>query len=149
MKNVDYYPVDFNPDYKGIRAVVDITDIPYEDNMFDFIMCTHVLEHIPDDNKAMEELYRVLKEGGRALINVPVNEAYEHSFENEEYNTPELREKYFGQSDHVRWYGKDFPQLLRKVGFHVEEMRPFINADEEFLRKNGIYPWETIYYCTK
>jgi len=149
MKNVDYYPVDINPNVRGIRAVVDITDIPYEDETFDFIMCTHVLGHILDDKKAMSELYRVLKKGGHALINVPINNIYEHSFENLEYNTPELREKYFGQADHVRWYGKDFPKLLEKNGFQVEEVTPFIDADEAFLKKNGVYSWEKIHWCVK
>ncbi len=149
MENVDYYPVDIDSSKKEIRDVVDITDIPYEDNMFDFIMCTHVLEHVEDDNKAMKELYRVLKKGGNALINVPINDAYEHSFENPEYDTPELREKYYGCWDHLRWYGRDYADLLRGVGFDVDESMPFADASEEFLKKYGIYSNEKIHWCKK
>lgn len=147
-ENVDYYPVDLRPDPRN-RDIVDITNIPYEDNMFDFIMCTHVLEHVEDDKKAMKELYRVLKKGGNALINVPINAAYEHSFENPEYNTPELRLKYYGNVDHVRWYGRDYADLLREAGFVVEESTPFLNVSEEFLKKNGVYANEKIHWCKK
>lgn len=148
VENVDYYPVDLNPAPRN-RAVVDITDIPYKDEMFDFIMCTHVLEHVEDDKKAMKELYRVLKKGGNALINVPVNDVYEHSFQNPQYNTPELRLKYYGHPEHVRWYGRDYADLLRDAGFVVEESTPFVNAPEEFLKKNGIFANEKIHWCKK
>ena len=62
LKNLDYITADLDPG----RAMVqmDITNISYEDNFFDVILCSHVLEHIPDDRKAMRELYRVLKPGG-------------------------------------------------------------------------------------
>ncbi|MDR1522468.1 MAG: class I SAM-dependent methyltransferase [Endomicrobium sp.] len=66
--NVNYFPVDFNPKFKGIRDVVDIQKIQYENEKFDIIICIHVLEHIPDDNTAMKELLRVLKKSGTAYI---------------------------------------------------------------------------------
>ena len=72
MECVDYYPVDINSKHYGICKTVDITDITYEDNYFDVIICNHVLEHITDDRKAIKELYRVLNSSGIAILNVPI-----------------------------------------------------------------------------
>ena len=95
-----------------ICKTVDITDITYEDNYFDVIICNHVLEHITDDRKAIKELYRVLNSSGIAILNVPIKKSLNMTMEKAEYNTPELREKYYGQADHVRFYGNDYIQRL-------------------------------------
>ena len=150
IPDVDYYPVDLNPKAFGIRQVVDITDIPFDDNTFDLIMCTHVLEHIPDDRKAMSELYRVLKPNkGVALLTVPIDNSRTITLEKPEYNTPELRSKYYKQSDHVRLYGLDYPDRLRAVKFSVEEItlgKVFSNDD---LKKFGIKGNEKFHICRK
>ena len=148
MSNVDYYPVDFNPNFVGIRDVIDIQEIKYPDEMFDIIICSHLLEHIPDDRKAMKELRRVLKKGGTAYISCPVYQSLNVTFENPEYSTPELRLRNYGQIDHVRKYGKDFPQKLLDAGFDVEILeyrKDFteVELDKYGLNKNGI-----IYKCT-
>lgn len=150
IPDVDYYPVDLNPNAYKIRQVVDITDIPFDDNTFDLIMCTHVLEHIPDDKKAMSELYRVLKpNSGVALLTVPIDGTRAKTFENPEYNTPELRSKYFGQWDHVRLYGLDYPDRLRAAKFSVEEitMGKFFSDDD--LKMLGINGNEKFHICRK
>lgn len=116
----DYYPVDFNPNYKGyIRMVVDITNIPFPDDFFDVVIANHVIEHIPDEKQALSEVERVLKRDGFAFINTPVFNR-ETTLEDSAYNTPELREKYYGQYDHVRKYGKDYIDRLKSVFPHVE-----------------------------
>lgn len=149
IEGVDYYPVDINPEFYGIRDVVDITNIQYEDNFFDLIICYHVLEHIPDDIKAMSELFRVLKPSGKALINVPFDKAREVTLEDEKYNTPELREKYYEQFDHVRLYGKDYVKRLEKVGFHVDTVHPNVNRSAHELKIYGVGADETIDICKK
>ena len=89
----------------------------------DLVVNTDVLEHIPDDKKAMSELYRVLKPAvGVALLTVPIKDSLFTTLENPEYNTPELRTKYYGQSDHVRYYGLDYPDRLRAAKFSVDEI---------------------------
>lgn len=123
--NIDYFPVDISPDIYNernmpIRKKVNMENIPYEDNTFNVIYNSHVLEHVSDDFKAMSELYRVLKKDGVCITLVPINRNLEKTIENEEYNTPELRLKYFGQEDHVRLYGLDFKERLKNVGFDVE-----------------------------
>lgn len=148
FKDIDYWSVDLNPEiYHGrVRKAVDITDIPFDDNSFDLIMCTHVLEHIPDDRKAMSELYRVLKpKTGIAFLNVPLFNI-PTTFENPEYNTPELRLKYYGQVDHVRKYGQDYVERLLQAGFSV---RLFENIDEQDFKRYGLKRNEKIYWCRK
>ena len=133
-KDIEYWSVDLNPNAFGVKKVVDITNITFEDNKFDLIMCNHVLEHIPDDKKAMSELYRVLKpQIGIAFLNVPVFNIPK-TFENPEYNTPELRSKHYGQADHVRAYGLDYVDRLKSVGFDVEIYT--LNFSDKTLYKN-------------
>lgn len=130
-----------------IRA--DITDIPFEDNYFDAILCNHVLEHVPDDHKAMNELYRVLKPSGWATMQVPIKLSLDNTYEDFSIDTPEGREKAFGQKDHVRLYGKDYPQKLFKAGFTVDE-NDFVSTFSVAEQKRfGYAPKEIIYHCTK
>lgn len=150
IPDVDYYPVDLNPNAFGIRQVADITDIPFEDNTFDLIMCTHVLEHIPDDKKAMSELYRVLKPNeGVAILTVPIDITLYKTLEKPEYNTPELRSKYYGQADHVRRYGLDYPERLRAVKFFVEEIMLRNVLDDDDFKKFGLLRFEKFHICKK
>ena len=148
LKNVDYWPVDLNPNMPGVRKAVDITDIPFEDESMDVIICNHVMEHIPDENRALSEMYRVLKRDGVAVINAPVDQARETTFENPEYNTPELRLKYFGQHDHVRIYGRDYGERLAKV-FKVEVLEPNRSLTAEQLKAYGVWEGDRVYLCRK
>ena len=120
-ENIDYLPVDLNPNMHDVKEKMDIQDIKYDDNTLDIIYCSHVLEHVENDKKAMEELYRVLKPQGRAIIQVPINSNYKETLEYPTINTPQLREEYYGQSDHLRYYGLDFKEKLENVGFKVSD----------------------------
>jgi ubiquinone/menaquinone biosynthesis C-methylase UbiE len=120
IKNIDYYPSDISE--KGLLNI-DLTDIKYQDNSFDYIICNHILEHIPDDKKAINELYRVLKPTGMAIIMVPINEKFEKTYEDPSITTPHERERHFGQWDHVRWYGMDIKERFLSAGFAVEMIR--------------------------
>lgn len=147
--NIDYWPVDINPEFSGIRKVVDMTDISFADESFDVILCNHVLEHIVDDKKAMAEMNRVLKKGGTAIITVPYRASMKETFENPEYNTPELRLKYFGQDDHVRIYGQDIVERLKSVDFDVDVMEINNNYDEKELDRYGIKKGMVVFMCHK
>lgn len=153
IEEIDYTPVDFNPDHpRSIRAV-DIQTIPFEDNRFDVIMCNHVLEHIPDDKKAISELFRVLKPGGTAYICVPMKRGLETTYEDPSHDTPELRELYYGQDDHLRWYGSDFAELLK--AFSVKAISPsdvFTDKEVEeyaLLRNEALFADDILFVCTK
>ena len=96
---------------------MDISDIQYGDNTFDVIYCSHVLEHVPDDRKAMREFWRVLKIGGWAVLQVPI--VSDVTFEDPSVTGPKERERLFGQRDHVRRYGPDYRDRLVDVGFSM------------------------------
>ena len=147
-KDIEYWSVDLNPRAFGVKKVVDITDITFEDNYFDLIMCTHVLEHIPDDKKAMQELYRVLKpQTGIAFLNVPIFNMPK-TLEDPRINTPELRSKYYGQFDHVRAYGLDYIDRLQSVGFNAAAYTAKLE-NQNLYKKYGIDPNEKMYVCKK
>lgn len=98
---------------------MDITDIKYPDESFDVIICNHVLEHVPDDRKAMSELHRVLKKDGWAVLLVPVGDR-DTTYEDFSIKSKPARLKAFGQIDHVRMYGRDYVDRLRAAGFKVD-----------------------------
>ena len=152
-KNIDYFPVDLNPEiYENrnihIRDKIDMENIVYDDNSFDFIYHGHVLEHIPNDLKAMGELYRVLKDDGVCVTSAPVFNIPQ-TIEKEEYNTPELRLIHYGQEDHLRKYGLDFSQRLESVGFNVEEVSVSEIIPSPIERELYGIRNDRVYICTK
>ena len=152
--HIEYVPCDLSPDrYKhgGKVAIVkaDITDIPFEADTFDVVLCNHVLEHIPDDRKAMSEMYRVMKKGAWGIFQVPIDYSRKETYEDFSITSPEERIKAFGQYDHVRWYGQDYKDRLASVGFLVNE-DPYVKGfSEADLKKFGFMPTDLIYNCSK
>lgn len=120
MSNLDYVTTDLESPLADVKA--DICDLPFKDDEFDIILCNHVLEHIPDDTKAMQELYRILKPGGFGIFQIPQDLSRETTFEDDSITDPKERAKIFGQYDHVRVYGRDYFDKLRSIGFQVEEV---------------------------
>ncbi len=118
MKNLDYTTTDLNSPIADVKA--DICNLPFKDNTFNFVICNHVLEHIPDDTKAMEEIFRVMSKGGTAILQVPYEANRKTTFEDNTITDPKERAKIFGQYDHVRVYGMDYFDKLREIGFSVE-----------------------------
>lgn len=118
MDNLDYTSADLFSPIVDVKA--DILDLPFADNSFDVIICNHVLEHIVEDRKAMSELYRVMKPGGWGILQVPMKNSLEKTYEDFTITDPKERQKHFGQYDHVRWYGMDYFDRLRSVGFQTE-----------------------------
>lgn len=119
LKNIEYTTTDLNSPLADVKA--DICNLPFKDNSYDVIFCNHVLEHIPDDTKAMQELYRVLKPGGWGIFQIPQELERETTFEDNSITDKKERAKIFGQYDHVRIYGRDYFNKLRSIGFTVEE----------------------------
>lgn len=108
FSHIEYISGDLNPSM-NCDIILDITEMNFEDNFFDIIICNHVLEHVKDDQKAMSELLRVLKSEVIAILQVPISKTARETFEDFSMTTPKGREKYFGQKDHVRMYGsKDY-----------------------------------------
>jgi SAM-dependent methyltransferase len=153
-QNIEYVPCDLFPEfynYDGeIKIIkVDMTKIPFEENYFDAILCNDVLEHIPDDRLAMAELYRVMKKGAWGIFQVPIDYKREVTYEDFSITTAEGKEKAFGQSDHVRWYGRDYQDRLRSAGFDVVEDNYVKKFSSEEVLRFGILYSQLIYYCVK
>ncbi|MCX7547950.1 methyltransferase domain-containing protein [Xanthomarina sp. F1114] len=120
LKNLEYITTDLNSPLADVKA--DICNLPFKNNEFDVILCNHVLEHIPDDTKAMEELYRILKPGGFGVFQIPQDLSRAETFEDDSITDKKERAAIFGQYDHVRIYGRDYFDKLRKIGFTVQEV---------------------------
>ena len=118
MNNVDYVTSDLESPLAQVKA--DIKNLPFDDNEFDVLICNHVLEHIDDDKKAMQEIWRVLKPNAWAIVQVPMDLSRIKTFEDKNITSPKDREKYFGQHDHLRLYGLDYKDRLEQAGFKVD-----------------------------
>lgn len=136
-------------DHQDVSAdcSMDITAIQFADNEFDVIHCSHVLEHVQDDLKAMRELSRVLRPSGWATILVPV--IAEQTFDDPSVTDPETRAKLFGQWDHVRAYGKDFVDRLASQGLKASVILASDLLSSESERERAQFKSEQLFYCRK
>jgi SAM-dependent methyltransferase len=141
-----------NPGYEtadlrqhGVTHQVDITCLPMADSTYDVMIANHVLEHIDDDRVAMRELFRVLRPGGIALLTVPINPTRATTYENPAIIDPVERQAHFTATDHRRFYGLDFADRLRDVGFLVATYRMTPAQEVAF----GLLPMEWLYVATR
>lgn len=142
MSNLDYVTTDLNSPLADVKA--DICNLPFKDNEFDIILCNHVLEHIPDDTKAMQELYRVLKVGGMGILQIPQDLGRKKTFEDNSITDKKKRAEIFGQYDHVRVYGRDYFEKLRDIGFTVKEVDYTKTLPDEKINKYCLAKGEII-----
>ncbi len=142
LKNINYTTTDLESPIADVKA--DICNLPFKDNSYDVILCNHVLEHIPDDTKAMQELYRVLKPGGYGVFQIPQDLSRDITFEDNSIIDKKERAKIFGQYDHVRVYGRDYFDKLRSIGFKVDEVDYTSNLSAEAIEKYCLAKGEII-----
>ncbi|WP_459213071.1 class I SAM-dependent methyltransferase [Aquimarina rhabdastrellae] len=147
LKHLEYTTTDLHSPLADVKA--DICDLPFEDNTYDIIFCNHVLEHIPDDTKAMQELLRVLKPGGMAILQIPQELDRETTFEDDSITDPKERARIFGQYDHVRIYGRDYFNKLRNIGFKVDEIDYTQLLSNEDVKRFGLAQGEILPVCYK
>lgn len=138
----DYFTEGYS--YPSYVQNMNILNLQFKDNYFDFLLCNHVLEHITNDIEAMKEIFRVLKKNSSAILQVPISFINEKTIEDDNVTSPEGREKNYGQYDHVRIYGKDYIHRLESVGFKVET----IDIAEKY-QKYGVIENEIIFLVTK
>jgi SAM-dependent methyltransferase len=111
-----YVKADLFPSSDDI-VKINMLDIPYKENYFDFVIANHVLEHVNDLSKALSELHRVLKVGGYAILQTPFSDKLHHTLEDKGINTDKMRLEVYGQEDHVRLFGADIFKLISDAGF--------------------------------
>jgi SAM-dependent methyltransferase len=146
-KNLNYQTADLLSPIADMHF--DIMKIPLDDNLYDVIFCNHVLEHVEDDFAAMKELYRVIKPGGWAILQVPIDMQRTVTYEDKTVTDPKEREKAFGQYDHVRLYGLDYSQRLESAGFEVEnfDINKYLNP--ELIARYRLNKSELLYIARK
>ncbi|BFM43690.1 class I SAM-dependent methyltransferase [Flavobacterium sp. CFS9] len=147
QKNLDYTTTDLFSPLADVKA--DICNLPFKDNEYDVILCNHVLEHIPDDTKAMQELFRVLKPGGMAILQIPQDLSRAVTFADDTITDQKERARIFGQYDHVRIYGRDYFDKLRSIGFIVIEEDYTHKIAPELVEKYCLAKGEIIPLCFK
>jgi hypothetical protein len=146
LRNLAYTTADLiDPD---VDIQMDITDIKFPDESFDVILCSHVLEHVPDDFKAMAELRRVLKPRGWALLEHPIDPMRDVTYEDPAITSPEDRKRHFFHPGHVRVYGRDYPRRLEQSGFRVEVIPYAQTLAPDVIARNRLGA-DDIYLCTK
>jgi hypothetical protein len=135
--------MDIGHDGRGVDVLGSVTAIPLADRSVDVLVCYHVLEHVPDDARAMREFARVLSPGGVGLVQVPIKLGIETD---EDPSAPEdERVRRFGQADHVRYYGVDFEQRLVDVGLVCSRISPRSLVGERVCQVLGLIPDEYVW----
>lgn len=147
----EYISADIDEEHAEVQA--DLTALPFEDERFDIVICSHVLEHVPDDRAAMREMHRVLAPGGIALVQTPVNYEQASTYEDPAESNASERLRRFSQADHVRVYGPDLADRLEEAGFEVTvDDATALGAkavDRYGLRPNAAVLRNEIYSCVR
>jgi len=150
---LDYFPATKYAEgfyYGNKTQAADLLDLPFEGATFDWVICNHVLEHIPNDHLAIQEIFRVLKPQGQAILQVPYSPILNTTFEDPSIISEADRKKYFGQFDHVRIYGNDYSNRLEENGFQlqtIEQKEGFKKVKD--IEKYALNPREKIFLCQK
>jgi SAM-dependent methyltransferase len=152
---LEYIKADFMPENyinMGIKDVikVNLMEIPFADNHFDIVICNHVLEHIPDMQKGLAEIHRVLKNGGFAILQTPLSQLLHNHFEDSGITTDEQRTFFYGQNDHVRIVSeRQFLEDLKNQGFKLAIARHEDLFDSKFAEYYGVNPKEYLIRVVK
>ncbi|SHE49963.1 Methyltransferase domain-containing protein [Psychroflexus salarius] len=147
LNHLEYVTTDLESPLADVKA--DICNLPFDNNSFDFILCNHVLEHINNDTKAMQELFRVLKSGGTAILQIPIDEKKVKTYSDDTITDKKRRDEIFGQYDHVRIYGQDYYDKLKSIGFEVEAVRYAKKLGQNQIDRFRINKNEAIPVCKK
>jgi SAM-dependent methyltransferase len=133
----------------------DLLELPYADSAFDAVLCSHVLEHVEDDHRALLEILRVLRPGGQAIILSPIDQNLAETLEDPAVTAPAERLRVFGQADHLRRYGRDFAERVEAAGFAVTTIQYLESFDAGQIARLGLrrdsdlFQRDDIFLCVK
>ncbi len=147
ISNLNYISVDINP--KNAMYTMDVSNLKFDDDYFDISLCMAILEHVKDDIQALNEIFRVLKPEGCVIIQVPINETLEKT---EEFDLNEIfidGKEYRPYDYHVRDYGRDFKERVEGIGFLVKIIETNKDLGVKEIKKFGLRPIESFYFCLK
>jgi hypothetical protein len=147
LPNIDYVTGDLVSPWADLHF--DAHEMPFDDASFDVVMANHLLEHVDNDHKVMSECYRILRTGGWGIFQVPIDYNNAATLEDKSTTDPAERERLYWQRDHVRLYGRDYPERLRQAGFTVTEDDFQSRLGEDLARRYAFMPGERVYFCRK
>ena len=147
LENIDYITADLESPLAQVK--LDVHNIPFVENSFDIVMCNHVLEHVDDDQQAMREIFRVLRRGGWAIMQSPIDYDRTETYEDSSITSPRDRALHFGQNDHQRVFGLDYSRRLTQAGFAVTEERLVQAMSPSELARFGFESNEVLFFCEK
>lgn len=133
----------------GVDVRASLEQLPFADASFDAVLCNHVLEHVHDDGRALAELFRVLAPAGWAVLQAPIAHDHAHTREDPGESSARERKRRFGQHDHVRWYGADYPERIARAGFSVQALPVQELHSAEEARRYGLGSSEVLYVGRK
>jgi SAM-dependent methyltransferase len=147
LPNIDYVTGDLESPLAEYHF--DLHDIPFDAHTFDVVICNHVLEHVEDDRKCTREMFRVLKPGGWAIMQVPIDYSRADTLEDPSIKSPKDREQYYWQKDHMRLFGRDYPERLAESGFDVRPDDFVKHLGSELRERYRLQDEEIVYYMVK
>jgi ubiquinone/menaquinone biosynthesis C-methylase UbiE len=147
MNNFEYTTVDLDSPIADVKA--DVQSLPFDDDTYDVVICNHVLEHVEDLTRALSELLRVLKPAGYAILQVPFDTKHETTYEDPTITERKEREKHFLQYDHLRLFGRDYPQVIEKAGFRIDHENYMNEITDEMKQKFRLPDFEFMYAFKK
>ena len=147
LPNIEYVTADLCSPWVDYHF--DVHKIPFEDASFDVVFANHLLEHVSDDAKVLSEFYRVMKPKGFGIFMVPMNTSAQKTQEDPTITDPKMREKLYGQDDHVRLYGLDYPKRLQEAGFEVLEYDMQKSLGESKIERYCLDKGDRLYLCLK
>lgn len=137
-----YQSADLDP--RNADIALNIEEIELPDDSIDLVVCSHVLEHV-QDSKALSEINRILKPGGRAILMFPIVEGWDATYEDPAHISEAERTQYYGQGDHVRMFGRDVRKRIEDAGFVLSEF----TAIEPLVARYGLLRGEKVFIGTK
>lgn len=147
LSNLDYVTADLESPLADYKC--DVQNMPFHDNEFDIVICNHVLEHVDDDKRAMQEIFRVMKPEAFAILLVPMDFNLKKTYEDPTITSPKERAKHFRQYDHKRLYGIDFPDRLKEVGFIIPKKNYLDEVKEDIHIRYALPANEFMYGYAK
>lgn len=147
LKNLNYTTADLISPIADVK--MDMHHMPFADNTYDILFANHVLEHVKDPQQCMKEALRVLKPGGMAIMQVPIDFKRETTLEDPNITSEQDREKYYWQKDHLRLFGLDYGKRLESAGFNVEYIKASDLASTDQIQRYRLQEEEVLYRCMK
>jgi hypothetical protein len=146
ITRIDYRSKGYKFTYNKSVISGDVQNLPFDSESYDMVICNHVLEHVENDSTALNEIHRVLKTGGFAILQVPISLKLDQTIRSEINWTSKDKINKLGQFDHLRLYGLNFKKTLKE---HRFEPIFWYEKDQKSIKFQGLNPKEFVIIASK